>query len=249
MNIKDFIKQWWWVFVIGVLLLFLVFQMCNDPRMALGDKRTNEEIEELVRPIFDNTKFIVNGEKYNLVLLNMEFHTKHDKGDFRYAKKGDAYANFYILKEGERKKINEGIWWQSLCRIPVKRDNRKSKFYIDGEELKKPWYSILGGMFIEVSSHYFIGTEYFEDEITEDSNGQLTWHGPSCSASNNEDEIEYDKYGNIIKSIKVEYSSEVTSKDNSLIFETSFELKDLKEYKEIEVTIKNQSEKSTIKKP
>lgn len=171
-------------------------------------KEVDNQILELFQPIIQKTTFIIDEEKYNLVIDSARFHVNEE--DYFKRLDGEALIYFSVYKNGVK---DENLIGLGSYNPSIRRDSLESQFFIDSQELNGD-ISYIGRLFSAFNDVYY---DYIYSLNNEEGYKESSSHG-----SFDEDNIEFDRYGRPTKKGYVHYYKTKSAKNLDMIFDTSF---------------------------
>lgn len=204
-------KKKLFILIIILALLVTAYHVKGKQEKKSEIESVDKQIQELFEPTIKNTTFIIEEDKYILVMDSAELNSSIVNGEkINYFEQleGDTIIKFSVYKNEVKDENLVGSSWYGP---KVKRDSLESEFYIDNSEQNN--ILLLLSRFNDVYYDYIYSLNRKEE--CDEKSGYTSY---------DDGDIEYDKYGKPIKVGYIEYYEEISSKDLDLIFDTVFKM-------------------------
>ncbi len=188
-------------------------------------EKTDKQLVTLLKPFINNTVLIMDGDKYILRI--------------KEASLSDYVEPYENVLEHE-----------AMVRFDVYKNQISDDNYIDNEYIRmNVWRKDLNSDFFTSAKSDRTGMSYkarifskltymlFDNDYKDIRDKDRESHSVSGHGSYNEDNIEYNKYGQIIKKGDVEYYSIDYGKGLSMKYTTKYYIEDFKKYHEMNVKV------------
>lgn len=202
--------------LITIIILIMIFNIAYKQIQRKKIAKIDKQLYELFEPTLKNTTFIIDGERFLFKIKNAELATLKD-GYFKRLE-CDANIDFSVYKNEIKL---ENLINSAGFNTEVKRKSTEDNFFIDNTKIG----SNMTSLFQE-----FIKVYYFEYKSKEYS---------SYRGSYNEESIEYDEYGRLIKTGIVHYHGIMYYGNSSMSFDTKFKMKLYGEKLDIKIDVIN----------